>query len=296
VKPTNWVPKLLVVSTLLAVGCVYAPNAPPRQDDLSADYAAFDQPNATLPDTSVQSIVNDFALAASPAQGTGVFGLVRKLVTDSNQALASEAGLLDQFTIDGTAVARLPCAASATTPPPVSTTSFSPIDNGAESLQPSAATVVGEPAVGQLTLNLGAENSKIQRTLVGSAQNCELMLLGSLALPVMTMGAADLRVDLGGDLELGAEPMLPILIRATNVQADSGVSTEATALAPDGYEVRVTAEGAVQLLVQPSTYGAPVSGTIVVTLFADGTIGVRDRRGTWTCTRDSVPCAFAAST
>jgi hypothetical protein len=298
VKPTlHWWSNLFCVSALLGVGCVDAPGAPPREQDLSADYAAFDHPSATLPDASVQSIASDFALAGNPTQGTGALGLIGKLVSDSNHALANQTGFLDQFAVDGNAVARLPCTASATPPPTVSTTSLSLGDNGIESLEPSATTVIGEPAGGLLTIHVGVENSKIQRTLRGSAQGCELILPGSSALPMMTTGSADLMLDLGEDLDLGASLTMPILVQATNLRADTSSVTDAAAtVAPNGDEVRVTVEGAIQMLVQPSTFGIPASGTIVVTLFTDGTIGVTDQRGTWICTRDQAPCRFAATT
>src|SRR5947209_20216916 len=108
--------QLLLMAVGLGAGCVDAPSAPARQADLSLDYAAFDQPTATLPPASVQSVVSAFVLSNNVGQQIGAFGLIRKLVSDSNQALASEAGLIDQFTVDGAAVARLPCTATATTP------------------------------------------------------------------------------------------------------------------------------------------------------------------------------------
>lgn len=283
---------LFVIAALLSVGCVDAPSAPARQADLSADYAAFDHPTALLSEASVPTIAGAFARGDTLPEGTGAFGLIRQLVSDSNRALADQAGLLDQFTVDGSATASLPCTANATTPPTVSTASVSFDDGRTVSLSPSA-TVVGGSTTGLLTFALGVENSKVQRTLRGSALNCALLLLGSSALPAVTTGSADLTVDLGEDLELGAALTLPILVQATNVRTDSGTAT--AALTAGGYEARVTEDGAVELLVQPSTFGISVEGTIVVTLFTDGTIGVRDQRGAWTCTKDGASCALSTS-
>jgi hypothetical protein len=265
-----------VIAASLGAGCVDVPTTPARQADLSADYAAFDHPTASVPEASVPAIVNAFASSGNLATDLGAFGLVPKLVSDSNQALANQAGLLDQFTVDGTAVARLPCTGGTV-----------------QALDPSATIVGGEPGANELTFNIGVEDSKVQRTLRGSAQNCELVVPGSSGVPVVSTGSADLTVDLGEDLALGAELTLPVLIQATNVSVDS----ESTASTPaNGYEVRVTADGSVQVLVQPSTFGVPISGTVVVTLFADGHIGVHDQRGTWTCTRNGTSCAFTPST
>jgi hypothetical protein len=292
----SWRSARFSVPALLVAGCVDAPTAPARLPDLSADYAAFDHPTAVLPDASVPAIAGAFARAGTLPDGTGAFGLIPKLVSDSSQALSTEADLLDQFTVDGTAVARLSCAANATTPTTISTTSFSGAEAPSEALDPSATVVSGGPGTEQLTFDLGVEGSKVQRTLRGSAQNCALLLPGATALPMVSTGSADLMIDLGADLELGAPLTLPILVQATNVRGDSGTTTTAAAIAPTSYEARVTAEGAIELLVQPSAFGAPVSGTVVVTLFIDGRIGVSDQRGTWTCAKGGAPCAFASST
>lgn len=296
-----WGSARFIVPALLVAGCVDAPTAPARLPDLSADYAAFDHPTAALPDASVPAIAGAFARAGTLPDGTGAFGLIPKLVSDSSQALSSEAGLLDQFTVDGTAVARLSCAANPTTPTTISTTSFSAAGAAPEALDPSATVVSGGAGTGQLTFDLGVEGSQVQRTLRGSAQNCALLLPGASAVPVVSTGSADLMIDLGADLELGAALTLPILVQATNVHGDSGTTTATTAttaaaIAPTSYEARVTATGAIELLVQPSAFGVPVSGTLVVTLFTDGRIGVRDQRGTWTCAKGGSPCAFASST
>ncbi|HEY3593695.1 MAG TPA: hypothetical protein VGL13_07470, partial [Polyangiaceae bacterium] len=243
---------------LLVAGCVDAPAAPPPQADLSVDYAAFDHPTAVLPDASVQTIATSFAAAGTLPEGMGAFGLIRKLVSDTNQALANETGLLDQFTVDGTAIARLPCTAGATTPPIITAASVAPSDDSTAALDPSAIVVGGDAGTGQLTFNIGVENSNVQRTLRGSAQNCQLVLPSATALPVVTTGSADLTVDLGQSLALGADLTLPILVQATHVQAVDGTSIDTAALAPTGDEVRVTNDGAIQILVQPSTFGAPV--------------------------------------
>jgi hypothetical protein len=279
-----------VIAALLG-GCVDAPRAPARVADLSVDYASFDHPTAVLPDTTVPTIAAAFVRAGDFSVGIGAFGLVRKLVSDSNQALANEAGLLDQFTVDGTAVAKLPCSASPTMSPAVSTSSLS--SDSTQSPDLSAPIVSGE--AGLLTFNLGVENSKVQRTLRGTAQHCELIVIGSSSLPTVSTGSADLLVDLGEDLALGVAVTQPILIQATNVRVDDGSSGTVLALAPGVDEVRMTGENGIQVLVQPSALGVSVTGTVVVTLLADGTMAVRDQQGTWTCTRDGTPCAFAAS-
>jgi len=244
-------------------------------------------------------VVGAFERAGTLPEGMGALGLIPKLVSDSNQALSDEAGLLDQFTVDGSASAHLPCTANGTTPTTVSATSFSAGGSPAESLNPSATVVTGGPGTGQLAFDLGVEGSKVQRTSRGSAQNCALVLPGPSGLPTVTTGSADLTVDLGDDLALGAPLTLPILVQATNVRANAGTSVAAAPTAvitPTGYEARVTPDGAIELLVQPSTLGVPVTGTLVVTLFPDGRIGVHDQRGTWTCAKGGAPCAFASST
>jgi len=283
-------PELFVFAALCG-GCVDARGAPARVADLSVDYAAFDHPTAVLSDTTVPTIIAAFAGGPDISSGIGAFGLVRKLVSDSNQALANQAGLLDQFTVDGTAVAQLPCSAT----PAMSTT----VSTSSVGTDPAEAPDLPAPIVSSqtslLTFNLGVENSKVQRSLRGTAQNCELVLVGSSSLPIVTTGSADLLVDLGQDLALGVAVTEPILIQAMNVRVDDASSTTLLApLMPGADEVRVTGEGAIQILVQPSALGASVSGTVVVTLFADGWIEVRDGKGNWVCTRDGA-CTFAAS-
>ncbi|HEY2404377.1 MAG TPA: hypothetical protein VGI10_00135 [Polyangiaceae bacterium] len=282
----------LALGALLSVACVDVPDAPARQAELSADYAAFDHPTATLSPANVAVIVSAFAASAAVPQGGGAFALLHKLVSDSNQALANEAGLLDDFTVAGSAEARLPCSAAAGAPPTVAVTSaLSPSRASSPGL--AAVSVPSVAAAGEIMLTLGVENSKIQRALRGSVEHCELLLIGSTALPAMTMGTADLTLDLGGDLEIGAELTLPILVRVTSVRADSPSTVAVTALPPSGYEFRLTNDGAVQLLIQAAMFSAPV-GTVVVTLSADGGLGVRDKRGAWTCPGNHAPCTLGA--
>lgn len=262
---------VLSVVMPLCPACVDVPSAPAPQADLSADYAAYDHPTATLTESNVRTMVTALGPSASAISQAGSFALVRQLVDESSTALASEAPFLDEVAVAGVAHARLPCViettAATTEPPPL-------------------------PASKGIALEVGVENSAIQRVLSGSVAGCPLTLFADMDGVLRVTADADLLVDLGGNLALGDALTSPTLVRASNVRAIAASAAIAKEVTGTSYEVRVTTTNGVEVLVDPSTVGVAVKGTMVLVFETDGTVRFRDRNGFWTCTGGHTPCTF----
>jgi hypothetical protein len=251
--------------------CVKMPEPPPESDDLSKTYAAYDHPTATLQ----ESLVHKF-LTEAQSLGVVVFDLsalsrLQTLISDMNSALRRDVGVAKDFEVQGAVRATVPC----------------PGDDDA------TADAKPDPTAGELALEIGVRNTKIQHVMSGSANACRFMI------PKTSINAggeavmnADLVVELGTDVAIGSSLPHALLVRASNLSGTL-TSGNSTSDLPVEAEFRIVDDGSTEVLVDASQLGLGNLGTAIVVYHPDGSIGLRQKNGEWHCKSSSATCTLS---
>jgi hypothetical protein len=224
--------------------------------------AQYDAPTATLDPATARTI---FEQTASLRSALGSFTGLKFLRETLEDATAVEFDNMDIANdVQGSIAAHTACPGWENDPTP------------------------DDAIAGSIDVTMGVANSKVQRAFAGHATECRF-LAGSAGAISNVQATMTLEVDLGSDLGFG-DPAPPILIRASNARIT--VNDMSVDLLEQGLSFRLNTDASVSTLIDPTTFGFPMVGTLLLTARTDGSwaLGVRD--GEWVCMEGSQQCAF----
>ncbi len=140
---------------------------------------------------------------------------------------------------------------------------------------------------GLIRLTIGVDRSRIQRAFSGRAERCRYATeLDGAAVDVTV--TADLELDVGRALGLGESLPEAVLVRASNLSGDIRGDIVAHAEHPL-LHFKLGEEGTLETLLDLADLG--LSGTVVLIVRADQSLGVRVEDGEWICgPTPSEPC------
>jgi hypothetical protein len=237
--------------------CVEMPEPPPEAEDLSALAARYDKPTADLAFERVQQIIEEARRRNQFSELLRRLQFIRTAISDTSTGLGVRTS--NRIELQGRLSATLPCPGDA----PVRTTDGK--------------------VNGLLRMELGVADSRLRRGFQGWAEQCRWFVETPDMPAQRVVLSARLVGDLGGDIGVGNTLPTDILLRLADVTG-SATSTAGTVSIPFGeYHFRLTREEGFGTLIEPSTYGFPDVGSVVLVVRRDGSFGVRERRGEWVC-------------
>jgi hypothetical protein len=143
---------------------------------------------------------------------------------------------------------------------------------------------------GLIRLTIGVNRSRIQRAFSGRAERCRYAteVAGTVVDVTVT---ADLELDLGRALGLGESLPEAVLVRASKLSGDIQGDIEAH-LELTLVHFKLGEDGTLETLLDLADFG--LSGTAVLIIRADQSLGVRVEEGEWICgPTPSEPCELA---
>lgn len=249
---------------VFAAGCAAAAEAPPAPEAVVALADEYEEPSATLTAANARAVVDRTQALREVLQAVRGLGFIRDIVENATSIRDVD---IESVAVRGELDARSACPGWDPATPPDSATD------------------------GSIEVTIGVEESRVQRAFAGRATNCRFvtMVAGQVSQGVATM---DLEVDLGGSLGFG-EPAPPVLVRATNLSGSVG--NLALNFGSRVLSFRLLEGGAIDTLVDTSTLGAELSGSVLIALRSDGSVTVEARDGTWTCGEGGAACSRVAA-
>lgn len=241
------------------------PDPPPRPEDLSALAAQYDHPSAELPVELVERLITEGQRVAELAELLDRLKFVRASVSDTSTGLGANTDELN-LDIQGRLAAVLPCPGDAPEP-----------------------TTDGN-VNGVLRMLFGVENTRLRRGFQGSAEQCRLYVASPSTPEQRVVASAELVGDLGVDLSIGNTLPSDILLKLTNVSGSSVGAAGTVDVTRRDYHFRLTRGDALEVLFEPASLGLPDVGSVVFIARGDGSLGLRESRGEWTCGGGGEPC------
>lgn len=248
---------------LPALGCASAPEAPEPPPAVMALAKQYETPTASLDPWHARTVLE----RAAPSQETlAVFSglsLVREIARDASSSIETDRDY--PFDLQGTISSRTTC----------------PGDGGGGSRVEDN---------GLIRLTLGVDRSRIQRAFSGRAERCRYTTEVAGAVVDVTV-TADLELDLGRPIGLGESLPEALLVRASKLSGDIQGEIEAH-LELNLVHLKVGEDGTLEMLLDLADFG--LSGTAILIVRADQSLGVRVEQGEWSCgPTPSVPCELA---
>ena len=108
---------------------------------------------------------------------------------------------------------------------------------------------------------------------------------------------AQVIADLGADVAIGDEAPDSLTVQLRGLDIHSLDSDLALPKLQNSYNFRVRNDESIEVLLdldalELAALSSEITGTVVLIGHADGSVGIRDHRGEWRCSRDS-PCTFS---
>jgi hypothetical protein len=146
-----------------------------------------------------------------------------------------------------------------------------------------ASAPLNEELNGTVDLVIGVLGGHLQRAFEGDAENCRFVTLRQDVESTM-----HLEIDFGNDVEL-SEALPEILVRATNIRGSA--SGKDFDLGDSVIHFRLADDRSIETLVDLEALETGLTGTVLLAIHVDGTVGLRERAGEWQCaTEGSDPC------
>jgi hypothetical protein len=247
--------------------CVAIPDPPPRPADLSGLVDQYDHPRAAVPMELVQRLLDEGRRRAEFGELIGRLHFVGAAVSEASTGIGARTNIAD-LELQGRVDATLPCPGDAP--------------------MPSTDANVN----GSLHLKFGVENSALQRGFQGTAEQCRLYVATRTAPPQRVVVSAALTGDLGGDLHIGNTLPTAILLQLNDIVGTSMSAVGTFQLPPGPYDFRLAPGDALEILLNPASFGLPDLGTVVFVARADGSFGLREIRGEWICGGGGEACVL----
>ncbi|HEX6275842.1 MAG TPA: hypothetical protein VFZ53_22525 [Polyangiaceae bacterium] len=259
--------ELTAIAALSAacVACVGTPGAPPSGDDLSRLYRAYEEPTAELPVEHVRPLLDAAVAALGPHHALAGLHFVRDGLAEANRGLATRLDL-DDLELEGRVEATVLCPGPGAPPPSAND--------------------------GRVLARLGVRASHLQRSFGGTLDGCRFSLVTAFGEAQRLHLDAEFSADFGAHLRLGSPLPAALLVHLRNVAGTSESSLGAFDLARDEYHFRLTADDALEVLLDSVTLAGSDFGSVVVVLAPSGFVGIRERRGLWACGDASTPCVL----
>ena len=243
------------------------PAPPPPPEDLSALAAQYDHPTGELPLEQVAPLVAEGLRRAELGETLSRLDFLRRAVSETSAGLGFNTNaieLLFQGRIDAT----VQC----------------PSDG---SLPTSDANSNGE-----VRLTFGVEDSFLQRGFEGAAVECRFRVSLPSAPDVRVLLSANITGDLGADLPIGNISPVHMLLKLSNVSGVAASAGGTVDLPRSDFHFRITRDGALEILFDPTSIGLPDFGSVVFAVRPDGSFALRERRGEWVCGGGGAVCVL----
>lgn len=246
---------------LSALGCASAPEAPEPPPAVIALAQQYETPTASLDPWNARAVLERALPSIETRAVFAGLSFVREIARDASSSVDTDRDYL--FDLQGTIRSRTTC----------------PGDNGGGTSR--------APDNGLIRLTLGVDRSRIQRAFSGRAERCRYATEVDGAAIDVTV-TADLELDLGRPLGLGDPLPEALLVRASKLSGDIQGDLAAH-LELDLAHFKLGEEGALEMLLDLSDFG--LSGTVVLIVGGDQSLGVRVAEGEWICgTTPDEPC------
>jgi hypothetical protein len=256
---------LLPLGLLLATSaCIQVPEAPPAPEDLTALAAAYERPTASVPAAAIRALAPSLGDLVQGADVLRGLAFTRRVISDASVGLNSNTAI-KEFEIAGEVRASAPCMGDGT------------------------ATA----ANGTVAVVLAVVNSSLRRGFEGTLDHCVFSAKTTTGEVERAVVSARLVADLGADLTIGDELRTPLLIKLTAIAAEVPGGAENSLLGKSEFDFRLTADDAVESLIDGRDVGLAGSGTLLLGLRNDGTLSLRDRQNEWVCNQGAVSCKLS---
>ncbi len=249
------------------VACATAPEPPVVPSEVVALAERYQHPTAVLDPVTVRELLVRTDSLQGQLRPLGGLRFIDGVVTDATRTAASGQRLPDG--VQGSITARAACRGTA------------------DESSPDEATN------GTIELTIGIAGSRVQRALVGRATRCQLPTAEAEQREAAAVVlSAELEVDFGGPLDLGSPRSSDVVILMRHVSGSVG--NDAFDLGDGDVHLRLTADGALETLVDVGLLGIGATGTAVLQLRDDAKLAVRVSDGEWVCGagKDGLPCAL----
>ena len=229
----------------------------PQGVDLAALNALYNDPSGDLQSEEVQMLLRDSRPKRSFAQSLTSLRLFGDAITNG-QAEANKKSNKGKLRVDGNAQVTVKCPGT------------SPEDSSNQ----------GDPtmAPGTVELTLGIENSNFLQNATANALRCRLAALKDIG----TVDLPNVQFNFDFQRPLPLRNPIPdgmlIKISGTTRLADMSVDI-------DGFDFRIVNKDTIEVRLTNAS-----GGTVIAFINRDGTVGIREVRGTWTCGGEDQPC------
>jgi hypothetical protein len=268
------VPRILESRALLPVGlllatsaCIQVPEPPPAPEDLTALAAAYERPTASVPAAAIRALAPNLGDLVQGADVLRGLGFTRRVISDASVGLNSNTAI-KEFAISGEVRASAPCVGDGDSAPTA-------------------------PENGNVAVVLAVANSSLRRGFEGTLDRCVFSAQTASGEVERAVLSAHLVADLGADLTIGDELRTPLLIKLTEIAAEVVGGAANSLLGKGEFDFRLTADDAVESLIDGNDVGLAGSGTLLLGLRNDGTLSLRDRENEWICNQGAVSCKLS---
>jgi hypothetical protein len=248
---------LSIIVLFALAGCVEMPSPPAEPEDLSGLGARYDRPTGDLAFERVQLFIEEARRRNQFTELLRRLKFIRDALADTSIGLGARTS--ERLQLQGRLSATLPC----------------PGDD-------PAPTADGQ-ANGLLRIELGVSDSRLRRGFQGWAEQCKVFVETPDTPAQRVLVSARLVGDLGGDLGIGKTLPSAILLRLSDVSGTATSSAGSVTIPFGEYHFRLTRDEGFETLIEPSSYGFPDLGSVVLIVRRDGAFALRERRGEWVC-------------
>jgi hypothetical protein len=241
-------------------GCVAVPEEPAVRD-LSSLYERYEHPTAAVPEDTVRRVFEAAVAILGPARILSGLSFARDHVSEANVGLGEHTNI-DELEVQGRAEASFPC--------------------------PGDGVTAGDN--GRVEATFGVHESRLRRGFRGELDACRFRVASSFGETQRVFLSSRFVADFGADVRLGAALPRALLVGLEDTTGTSTSSFGSLDLTRDEYHLRLIDDGSVELLVDSITVGTTDLGSVVIVLWADGSVGLRERAGLWKCGEAPEPC------
>lgn len=229
----------------------------PQGVDLSALNALYNDPSGDVQSEEVQMLLKESRPKRSFAQSlTGIRLFANAMTT--GQAETNKKTNEGKIRVDGNANVTIKCP------------NTSPEDSSA----PRDPTM----SPGTVKFTLGIENSSFLQNATANALRCRLAALNDVG----TVDLPNVQFNFDFQRPLPLRNPIPdsmlIKVSGTTKLADSNIDIE-------GFDFRIVNKEQVEVRVTTAS-----GGTVIAFINGDGTVGIKELRGTWMCGGEDQPC------
>jgi hypothetical protein len=262
-KPQSAKTRCIAAALALGVsGCVEVPESPEARD-LSALYDGYEHPTAVIPEALVRSVFDVAATLVGPARILSGLSFTRDRVSEANTGLAQQTSI-DDFEVSGRVDASSAC--------------------------PGDGLTISDD--GRVDAVFGVSDSHLHRAFSGTLDACRFQVVSSFGETQHVVLTSRFAADLGVDLRIGDPLPRALLIELDDVQGTILNSLGPSDIPRRGYHVRLVDDGAVEVLIDSITTPSFHVGSLVVVLWPNGSIGLRESSGSWRCGEPPEPCVL----